>query len=139
MIQLQCLSFCTPFHNSNKKPQPYKTELKKNPSKHFLFSKTSWIRLEDVFSVTFFHLPRRLQDVFKGSSRRVFKTSSKDVFKTSSRRLQNVFARRLQDVFKTSSKTSSRRIQDVFKTYPLDVFKKTSSRRRLATMSWRRL
>ena len=25
-IQLQCASFWAPFHNSNKKPQPYKTE-----------------------------------------------------------------------------------------------------------------
>ena len=49
-------------------------------SKHFLFSKTSWRRLENVFSVTIF-----------------------DLSKTSSRRLQNVFARRLKDVFKTSS------------------------------------
>ena len=51
----------------------------------------SWRRLEDVFSVTIFHLPRRLQDVFKSC-------------------LQDLFQRRLQDVFKTSSKTSSRRI-----------------------------
>ena len=26
MIQLQCASFCTSFHNRNKQPQPYKTE-----------------------------------------------------------------------------------------------------------------
>lgn len=32
-------------------------------SKHLLVSKTSWRRLEDVFSVTIFHLPRRFQDV----------------------------------------------------------------------------
>ena len=47
---------------------------------------------------------RRLQDVFKTSSRRLAKTSSRhlqDVFKTSSRRFENVF------------KTSSRRFQDV--------------------------
>ena len=41
--------------------------------KHFLFLqdvlKTSSSRLEDVFSVTIFCLPRRLQDVFKTSSR----------------------------------------------------------------------
>ena len=51
-------------------------------------------RLEDVFSVTIFRLPRRLEDVFKTSSRclargleNVFKTSSRRVRKTSSRRL----------------------------------------------------
>ena len=69
------------------------------PTKHFLFSKTSSRRLEDVFSVTLFVF----QDVFKTSSRRfqdVFKTSWKtkkcyteDVFKTSSRHLQYVFTK----------------------------------------------
>ena len=34
-------------------------------------------RLQDVFSVTIFRLPRRLQDDFKTSSRRICKTSSK--------------------------------------------------------------
>ena len=71
---------------------------------------------------------RRLQDVFKTSSRCLAKTS----LKTSSKRLQTrlaeissthlqgvfkVFSRHLQDVFKTSSrhlaKMSSRRFQDV--------------------------
>ena len=32
-------------------------------SKHLLVSKTSWRRLEDVFSITIFRLPRRFQDV----------------------------------------------------------------------------
>ena len=71
----------------------------KVPSKHFLFSKTSWRRLEDVFSVTLFVFQdalktylqyvfvKRLQDVFKTSSRRICKTSCNYVFKTSSRRL----------------------------------------------------
>ena len=101
------------------------------PSKHFLFSKTSWKRLEDVFSVTIFCLPRRLQEFFKASSRQVCKTSSKDVIKMFSR----VFARRLlQDVIRKTScnyvlkmswrrrrrrkivtlKTSSRPLQYVF-------------------------
>ena len=105
------------------------------PNKHFLFSKTSWRLLEDVFSVKIFHLTRHPQGDFKTSSRCVYKSSSKDVIKTSSRRLQNVFARRLQVVFKTCSRhicktSSSRRLQEVFK---------TSSRRRLANMSLRRL
>ena len=43
-------------------------------------------RLEDVFSVTIFRLPRRLEDGLQ------------EVLKTSSRRLQGVFARRLPDV-----------------------------------------
>ena len=51
-------------------------------------------RLEDIFSVTIFRLPRRLEDVLKMSSRRlarglenVFKTSSRPLRKTSPRRL----------------------------------------------------
>ena len=74
------------------------------PRKHFLFSKTSSRRLEDVFSVTLFVF----QDVFKTSSRRVCKTSCNYVFKTSSRRLG-----RQKNV---TLKTSSRRLQDVFST-----------------------
>ena len=67
------------------------------PSKHFLFSKKCSRRLEDVFRVTIFRLPRRLEDVFairlpKTSSTRfqgVFITSSRCICKTSSsRRLQ---------------------------------------------------
>ena len=67
----------------------HKLKTQKQPSKHFLFSKTSSRRLEDVFSVTLFVL----EDVFKTSSRRVCKTSWKtkkcyteDVFSTSSPR-----------------------------------------------------
>ena len=79
--------------------------------------------IEDVFSVTFFCLPRRLQDFFR--------TYLQDVFE---RCLQVMFARRLQDVFKKSSgrhlvntswrslgrekdvtlKTFSGRLEDVF-------------------------
>ena len=57
-------------------------------SKHLLFFKTSWTRLEHVFSVTLFRLPRRLQDVFKMSWKRLANTSWKrleEVLKTSSR------------------------------------------------------
>ena len=82
-----------------------------------MFSKTSPRHLQDVFSVTIFRLPRRLQD----SSRGICDKSSKNVFKTSSRRFQDLFARRLHGVFKTSYKiknvklkTSSRRLQYVF-------------------------
>ena len=90
--------------------------------------KMSWRRIEDVFSVTFFCLPRRLkdiigrrlantswrcledvlEDVLKTSWRRFRKTFCKYVLKTSSRRLgrRKVLRwRRLQDVLKTSWKT----------------------------------
>ena len=50
------------------------------------FQDISSRRIEYVFSVTFFRLPRRLQDAFG------------EVLKTSSRRLQEVFVTRLQDV-----------------------------------------
>ena len=53
-------------------------------------------RLEDIFSVTIFLFPRRIQDVFKTFLQDVFKTSWKakncyaeDVLKTPSRRLQD--------------------------------------------------
>ena len=77
---------------------------------------TSSRRLQDVFKTSSRHLqdvlPRRLQDVLQ--------KRLQDIFKTSSRRLQNVF--------KTSWKTSSRHLQDVFKTSCKDIFK-TFSRR----------
>ena len=90
------------------------------PSKHFLVLKTSWRRLQDmswkrlenVFSVTIFCLPGRLEDVLKTSCKDVLKTSwktkncyvtlktSEDVFKTClTRRLQDMSSRRLQDVY----------------------------------------
>ena len=69
--------------------------------KHFLFSKTSRRRLQDVFSVTHFVF----QDLFKTSSRRVCKTSCSYVFKKSSRRLQGALKdkKMLHWVFNTSS------------------------------------
>ena len=84
---------------------------------------------------------RRLQDVFKMSSRRlqdVLQKCLQDIFKTSSRHLRDVLPRRLQGFFKTSSKrlakmslkhlqdvfkTSSRHLQDVFQRCLQDVFK----------------
>ena len=62
---------------------------------------TSSRRLQDVFKTS----SRHLQDVLPRRLQNVFKTSCKNVFKTSSRRLQDVL------------KTSSRHLQDVFKTY----------------------
>ena len=93
----------------------------KFPSKYFLFSKTSSRRLEDVFSVTIFRFPRRLQDFFKTCLQDVFRRRLQNVLKS----LQNVFARSLQNV----SKTSSRRFQDVFNTCFYDVFFNTFSKR----------
>ena len=61
--------------------------------------------LEDVFSVTIFRLPRRLEDVLR------------EVLKTSSRRLQDVFVRRLQDVLEDVKLLRWRSVEDVFKTY----------------------
>ena len=95
------------------------------PSKHSLVFKTPWRRLQHVFSVTIFRLPRRLQEVLKMSWRS----------------LANKSPKRLEDVFKTSCEMSSRRIcKTSWKTkkcYAEDVLK-TSSRHVLKT-SWRRL
>ena len=90
------------------------------PSKHFLFSKTSSRRLQDVFSVTLFVFQdvflKCLQDVFKTSPRRLARRLQ-DVFKTC---LQDVLQLCLQDVLEDKKnvtlKTTSRRIQDVFST-----------------------
>ena len=98
--------------------------------------KTSSRRLENVFAIrlpktssrrfqgVFKSLPRRLQDVFKMSSRRVCKTSCNYVFKTSSRRVckmscNYVFktsSRRLQDVVEDKRMLHWRRLEDVLKT-----------------------
>ena len=79
--------------------------------------KTPWSRLEDVFSVTFFCLPRRLEDII-------------------ARRLANTSWKRLEDVLMTSWKTSWRRLESVLKTSLRrleDVLGK-----RIANRSWRR-
>ena len=98
--------------------------VKKYPSEH-----SSWWRcLEDVLKTSFvFVFRRRLdQDQYirlgHRSSRRL-----QDVFKASSRFLQDVLPRRLQDVFKTSCK-------NVFKTSSRSLAKMSS--RRLAKTSW---
>ena len=57
--------------------------------------------LQDVFSVTIFCLPRRLQDVLKTSSRRLGRQKIV-MLKTCWRSLEGMSWRRLQDVFKTS-------------------------------------
>ena len=60
-------------------------------SSRYVF-KTSSRRLQDVFSVPIFRLPRCLQDALQ------------EVLKKSSSSLQDVFIRCLQDVLKTSSR-----------------------------------
>ena len=89
----------------------------------FVLVKTYWRRIQDVFSVTFLCLPRRLEDTIR-------KTSYKHVLKTSWRRL----GRRFKDVLKTPwrsfRKTAWRRLEDVLeRTYCKYVLKG----------SWRRL
>ena len=98
----------------------------------------SWERLEDVFArhlcKTFWRcledvLARRLEDVFKTSSRRledVFARLLEDVLKTSWRRLEDVLKtswRRLEDIWlRRISWSWSRRLEDVFTTYSEDVW-----------------
>ena len=62
-------------------------------------------RLQDVFSVTIFRLPRRLQDVFKTFC--------------------EMSSRRFQDVLEDEKLLRWRRVEDVFKTCLEDVFKKS--------------
>ena len=77
------------------------------PSKHFLFSKTSSRRLEDVFSVTLFVF----QDVFKTYLQYVFLKRLQDVF---ARRLAIMSSRRLQDVLEDKKMLHWRHLQDIF-------------------------
>ena len=119
-------------------------EAKEPAQQNFLFSKTSWRRLEDDFSVAIAHLSRLLQDAFArrlpGLLKVVLKMCLQDFFlKTSSRCLQDFFKktsrkqvlkttwRRLQYVLEEKKnvtlKTSSRRFQDVFNTsWPKRMF-----------------
>ena len=88
-----------------------------SPQQIFVLMKTSSRRLGQgqYIRLGYILASRRLQDVFKTSSRRlqdVLPRRLQDVFNTSSRRLANRSSRRLQDVLKTSSK----RLQDIFKT-----------------------
>ena len=75
----------------------------------FVSVKTYWRRLEDVFSVTFFCLPRRLEDIHN------CKTSCKHVLKTSSwRHLARLLPRRLDNVLgRLIANTSWRRLEDL--------------------------
>ena len=95
---------------------------------HLLVFKTSWRRLQEmswkrlqhVFSVTVFCLPRRPQDFFnedvlKMFSRRLVRYLQ-DVSKLSARCICETSSRRLQDIFKTSCKTKNCSAEDVLKT-----------------------
>ena len=124
------------------------------PSKHLLVFKTSsrrlqdisWRRLQYVFSVTIFRLPRRLKDVLKTSPKKtkncyaedILKTCLEDVLKTSPKKTKNCYAEELlktclEDLLKTCLedvlKTSWKRLEDVLK----------MSWRRFCKTSWRRL
>ena len=79
-------------------------------------------RLEDVFSVTNFRLPSRLEDVFKTSSSFICNTSSKDVFKTFLQNVFNTFSRKFQDDFEDVVKTSSRTRRSSYKPVALATF-----------------
>ena len=102
--------------------------------------KTSWKRLEDVFSVIFFCLPRRLENVLKTSWTHNCKTSCNRILNTSWKRLEDIIARRLantswtrlEDVLKTSWRRLARHLEDVLK---------TSWKTKSVTLktSWRRL
>ena len=93
----------------------------------FVLVKTYLRYLQDVFSVTFFCLPRRFPYVLETSSRRNCKTSCKHVLKTSLRTSWRCFRRMYcKYVLKTSQrgigrwksvtlKTSARRLEQVLK------------------------
>ena len=91
-----------------------------------------WRRLQNVFRVTIFCLPRRLENVLKTSWRRLPNTSWRHLgrrrivtLNTSWRRLEDMCWRRLEDMswkpledmsWRPLEDMSSRRLQDVFKT-----------------------
>ena len=80
--------------------------------------KTSWRRLEDVFKTSSRLLAKASSKPFED----VFKTSCENVFKTPSRRFQDIFktsSRRIEDVFNTSL----RHLQDVLQRCLEDAFK----------------
>ena len=75
--------------------------IKRNPANIRLGKdvlKTSSRRLQDVFSVTFFCLPRRLEDII---ARRLANTSWRRLEDIIARRLANTSWRRLENVLKT--------------------------------------
>ena len=85
---------------------------------HFLFSSKSWKRLEDVFSIAVFHLPRPFHDVFMTRFPKAI-----------SRRLTNTSWKRLEDVFEDKKMLHCRRLQNFFN---------TSSPKRMFARLWKR-
>ena len=89
------------------------------PSKHLLVFKTSWRRLQLVFSVTIFHLPRPLQDVLEDKknyyTEDVLKACLEDAFKTSWRQTKCLLGISVFNKYKFVSKKS---ISDKSKTKP---------------------
>ena len=63
-------------------------------------------RLEDVFSIIIFRLPRRLQDLLQGSSR-LFQDIFEDVKLSCWRRVEDVFKTCLEDNLKKSSRQTN--------------------------------
>ena len=111
----------TPMFLGNRNFLLPKLEMKINPSKLFLFSKTSWRRCEEVFgrrlaNTSWNRLGRWKSVTLKASSRRPL-----DVFKLFLRHLQDMLERHLQqDVFK---KTYFKYDLEVKKCFLEDAFK----------------
>ena len=105
------------------------------PSKHLLVFKASWGRLQDmswrrlqhVFSVTIFRLPRRLAKTSWRVLENVLKTSCKTSWRRLGRRkivTLKASWRRLEDVLKTCPEDVLKTyLEDVLKTCLADVFK----------------
>ena len=93
--------------------------------------------IEDVFSVTFFWLPRRLQDFFRTCLQDVFQSY---VCETSSRCLQEVFRETsCKHVLKTSWKRKRCYAEDDFRTSWRrfqQVFNTSSPRQMFAGLYW---
>ena len=97
------------------------------PSKYLLVFRTSWRRLQHVFSVTILCLPRRLGDVLKTFSRPLAR-SLQDVLEDEKlfcwRSLHDVLKTCLEDMLKTCLEDVLKTCrEDVLKTYLEDVFK----------------
>ena len=98
----------------------------------FVLVKTYWRRLEDVFSVTFFCLPRRLQDI-------IARSLLEDILVTSwRRRLENFLKMSCEGVLKMwrPEDVLKKFLEDILQLRLEDVF----TRRKIITLktSWRR-
>ena len=84
-----------------------------------LHQNMSWKRIQHVFSVRIFGLPRRLEDVLQRRFEDVLKTSRKTSCKKDEqllhwRRLQDILTACLEDVLKTCLETFQTCLQDIF-------------------------